>query len=152
MMNCLKLASNFNLRRYIQACDAPIAAFYVVPHRWQDAEGTHDNTYYSDCSGPVDDSAKYFQTTIGDDSVFGKDGTRALVSIDVFSESTCPSQPRSEFDKSLSVDYVQCGACMTTSSPKDPDKAITRRQGLTLVHLSAQPEPFLTQTHTLHTP
>ena len=29
---------------------------------------------------------------------------------------------------------------------------VAQSQGLTLVHFSAQPKPFLTQTHTLHTP
>ena len=34
----------------------------------------------------------------------------------------------------------------------DSSSALAPRQGLTLVHFSAQPGPFLKQKHTVHTP
>ena len=37
------------------------------------------------------------------------------------------------------------------SAPSPPSWSSTAEQGLTLVHFSAQPEPFLTQKHTLNT-
>jgi len=33
----------------------------------------------------------------------------------------------------------------TSPLPDDDPSAVSKRQGLTLVHFSAQPEPFLTQ-------
>jgi hypothetical protein len=70
----------------------------------------------------------------------------------IFSRDSASSADRVDVRPMATLSPGLLLALLISSISASSMPGLSSMQGLTLVHFSAQPEPFMTQTHTLHTP